>query len=354
MYQAFYKLHGKPFQLTPDPAMLFPSKGHRRAMSYLLYGFEQREGFVVITGAVGTGKTLLIQSLFEQLAHRNIVIASIASANLDGDDILPAVASAFDLPYEQRSKESLLQDVKRYLISLQSRQTHALLVVDEAQTLTFAALEMLRIVSNFQFNGHALLQIFLVGQTELRRTIISNHMEQLRQRIIASHRLDPMSEEECCAYILHRLRAVGWSNDPAMTPEIFSGVYRASRGIPRKINLIMDRLLLNGYLEGLHDLSAAELTMVLDEINEEMAGVPSTLEAPVELDDLDLTRGAAPEKREGSQAELDFQRDKILLQLLREEVRRREMRQGAAPASSAMDQAEDLNPHYPRSGQEGK
>ncbi|MEO7072624.1 MAG: AAA family ATPase, partial [Rhodanobacter sp.] len=108
MYQAFYKLHGKPFQLTPDPAMLFPSKGHRRAMSYLLYGFEQGEGFVVITGAVGTGKTLLIQKLFEQLRHRNIVIASIASANLDGDDILPAVAAALDLPYEQRSKEALL------------------------------------------------------------------------------------------------------------------------------------------------------------------------------------------------------------------------------------------------------
>ncbi len=353
MYQAFYKLHGRPFQLTPDPAMLFPSKGHRRAMSYLLYGFEQREGFVVITGAVGTGKTLLIQSLFEQLAHRNIVIASIASANLDGDDILPAVASAFELPYE-RSKEALLQDVKRYLLSLQARQTHALLVVDEAQTLTFAALEMLRILSNFQSNGHALLQVFLVGQTELRRTIVSNHMEQLRQRIIASHRLDPMSEEECCAYILHRLRAVGWSNDPVMTPEIFSGVYRASRGIPRKINLIMDRLLLNGYLEGLHSLGEEELTMVLDEINEEMTGVPSTLEAPVELEDSNLTRNAAAQKQESAQPELDFQRDKILLQLLREEVRRREMRQNAPAASSAVDHAKNLPKHYPSAGQEGK
>src|SRR5690349_12756823 len=235
MYQAFYKLRGKPFQLTPDPGMLFPSKSHKRAMAYLLYGFEQGEGFVVITGAVGTGKTLLIQKLFEALAHRNIAVASIASANLDGDDILPAVASALDLPYEGRSKEALLQDVKRHLISLRARLTHALLVVDEAQTLTPAALEMLRILSNFEFKGRALLQVFLVGQTELRRIIVSNHMEQLRQRIIASHRLDSMSEEESRAYILHRLHAVGWNNDPELTPDVFAGIYLASRGIPRKI-----------------------------------------------------------------------------------------------------------------------
>ena len=123
MYQAFYKLQGKPFQLTPDPAMLFPSKGHKRAMAYLLYGLEQGEGFVMITGAVGTGKTLLIQKLFEELAHRNIAMASIASANLDGEDILPAVASAFELTYEGRSKEALLQDVKQHLIKLRDRHS---------------------------------------------------------------------------------------------------------------------------------------------------------------------------------------------------------------------------------------
>ncbi len=144
----------------------------------------------------------------------DIAIASIASANLDGEDILPAVASAFALPYEGRSKEALLQDVKQHLITLRGRHSHALLVVDEAQTLTAAALEMLRILSNFEVNGHALLQVFLVGQAELRRTIVSNRMEQLRQRIIASHKLEPMGAEESRDYILHRLRAVGWNNDP--------------------------------------------------------------------------------------------------------------------------------------------
>ncbi|KZC22019.1 ATPase [Rhodanobacter thiooxydans] len=352
MYQAFYKLRGKPFQLTPDAGMLFPSKGHRRAMAYLLYGFEQGEGFVVITGAVGTGKTLLIQKLFEELAQRNLAVASIASANLDGDDILPAVAAALALPFEGRGKEALLQDVKRHLISLHARQTHALLVVDEAQTLTPAALEMLRILSNFEFRGRALLQVFLVGQTELRRIIVSNHMEQLRQRIIASHRLDPMSEEESRAYILHRLHAVGWNDDPELAPDIFTGVYLASGGIPRKINLVMDRLLLHGYLEELHSLDQTELAIVLDEIHEEMAGAPATLEAPAVPGDLDLTRAVVPSDPESALAALDLERNRIMLQLLREEVRRREVLLAAPPQASIAHEA--VIADTLRSGQENQ
>src|SRR5574337_511490 len=233
MYQTFYQLNGKPFQLTPDPQLLFPSKGHKRAMSYLLYGLEQGEGFVVITGAVGTGKTLLIQMLFERLANRNVATAGIASANLDGDDVLPAVAAAFSLPYDGRGREALLQDIRQHLLSLRAHHTHALLVVDEAQMLTPAALEMLRILSNLELKGQALLQVFLVGQTELRRIMVSHHMEQLRQRIIASYRLEPMGEEECQTYIQHRLRMVGWRKDPELSADIFPEVHRASRGIPR-------------------------------------------------------------------------------------------------------------------------
>lgn len=354
MYQAFYKLRGKPFQLTPDPGMLFPSKGHKRAMSYLLYGFEQGEGFVMITGAVGTGKTLLIQKLFEELAHRNIVVASLASANLDGEDILPAVASALDLPYERRSKEALLQDLKQHLISLHARHTHALLVVDEAQTLTPAALEMLRILSNLELKGHALLQIFLVGQAELRRIIVSNHMEQLRQRIIASHRIEPMAEEECRAYILHRLRAVGWNNDPELAPEIFSVVYQASRGIPRKINLIMDRLLLHGYLEELHGLNLAALTMVLDEMDEEMAGVPPTLEVPAVLQNQRLPSTTTAAELDTELAALELKRNDMLLQLVREEIRLKRMLQPRMSPAPATDGTVIDDVRFPRSEQERK
>ena len=369
MYQAFYKLHSKPFQLTPDPAMLFPSKGHKRAMSYLLYGLEQGEGFVMITGAVGTGKTLLIQKLFEELTHRNIAIASIASANLDGEDILPAVASAFALSYEGRSKEALLQDVKQHLIALRERHSHALLVVDEAQTLTAAALEMLRILSNFEVNGHALLQVFLIGQAELQRTIITHRMEQLRQRIIASHKLEPMGAEECRDYILHRLRAVGWNNDPELAPGLFAGVYLAGRGIPRKVNLIMDRLLLHGYLEELHSLGQAALTVVIDELHEEMADVPPTLEAPMTSQGMtaqsmtsqsaDPAVAAVAPGREAELIALDLkQRNNIVLQLMHENIRLRGMLHATpapAPApASATDGARADNVRHGRSRRKRK
>lgn len=338
MYEAFYKLRGKPFRLTPDPAMLFPSKGHKRAMSYLLYGFDQGEGFVMITGAVGTGKTLLIQKLMQELAQRNIAVASIASANLDGEDILPAIASQMDLPYEGRSKEALLQDLKRHLTALCARHSHALLVVDEAQTLTPSALEMLRILSNMQLGGRALLQIFLIGQTELRRTIISNRLEQLRQRIMASYRLEPMEADESRAYILHRLRAVGWNNDPKLSPEVFAGVHNASRGIPRKINVIMDRLLLYGYLEELHSLDQAALATVLEELRDEMPEVPQTLEPAPVTRARDVPHAAPAAEHENELATLEHMRNKILLQLMREEIRLKEMLQPASAPEPAVEE----------------
>lgn len=338
MYQAFYNLHGKPFQLTPDAAMLFPSKGHKRAMAYLLYGLEQGEGFVMITGAVGTGKTLLIQRLLEDVAHRNITMASIASANLGSEDILPAVASAFGLPYEGRSKEALLQELKKYLMGLRERHAHALLVVDEAQTLTPAALEMLRILSNLELEGRALLQVFLVGQSELRRLIIDNRMEQLRQRVIVSHRLEPMGAEESQAYILHRLQAVGWNRDPDLAPEVFASVYQASRGIPRRINLIMDRLLLHGYLEELHALDGPAVTTVLDEIRDEMPDMPSTLEAPALPDNpAPPAPAGTPSAKDGQFGMLEINANKVLLRLMRETIRLRQTIRDRRSVTSAPD-----------------
>ncbi|MEO9077801.1 MAG: AAA family ATPase [Rhodanobacter sp.] len=335
--------------------MLFPSKGHKRAMSYLLYGLEQGEGFVMITGAVGTGKTLLIQKLFEELTHRNIAMAGIASANLDGEDILPAVASAFELSYEGRGKEALLQDLKQHLITLRERHSHALLVVDEAQTLTSAALEMLRILSNLEVNGRALLQVFLVGQAELQRTIIDNRMEQLRQRIVASHKLEPMGAEECREYILHRLRAVGWNNDPELAPEIFAGVYQAGRGIPRKVNLIMDRLLLHGFLEELHSLNQAALTVVVDEIREEMADVPQTLEAPMTPQRRDPAFPITPSERDAELTELDLkQRNNIMLQLMHENIQLRKMMKTVPLPTAAADDAAVANPRHGRSRRKHK
>jgi putative secretion ATPase (PEP-CTERM system associated) len=343
MYESYYKFQGKPFRLTPDPTMLFPSKSHKRAMSYLMYGFEQGEGFVMITGAVGTGKTLLLQKLFEDLAHRNVAVANIASANLDSDDVLPAVSSELNLPFEGRSKEALLHDLKQHLVARSARHARTLLVVDEAQTLTPAALEMLRILSNLEQRGRALLQIFLVGQSDLRHIIVANRMEQLRQRIVATFRLEPMEPDESRQYILHRLHAVGWKNDPRIDPAIFGGVHRASRGIPRKINQIMDRLLLFAYLEEQHVLDQTALTTVLNELGEEMPEVPQTLEPTVPLRSVAAALAPAAE-HESELATLEHQRNKILLQLMHEEQRMRQILEAGsspAPVDPAVMQAEE-------------
>ncbi|HYW75956.1 MAG TPA: XrtA/PEP-CTERM system-associated ATPase [Gammaproteobacteria bacterium] len=270
MYESFYGLNRRPFQLMPDRRLLYPSEGHRRALSYLLYGLEQREGFVVITGDVGTGKTLLIQTLFAELEERPLATARLAAANLDAQAVLPMVAAAFGRPYEGRSKAALLQDLEATLLEDPAYREGALLVVDEAQTFSPQALEELRILSNMEAGGRALMQLFLIGQTEFKRLLSEPSMAQLRQRVIASHHLDPLSAGETRDYIVHRLEASGWMDDPVLDPEIFDVVYRWSAGVPRRINWVMDRLFLYGYLEERHSLYGDDLRTVMQELENEI------------------------------------------------------------------------------------
>jgi putative secretion ATPase (PEP-CTERM system associated) len=274
MYEEFYKFSGKPFQLTPDVRFLFPSAGHKRALSYLLYGLEQREGFVVITGDVGTGKTLLIQALYKELSGRHMLTANIASANLDAPDVVPAVASAFGQNIQGRGKVALIEDLKRDLLLSCQQGEGALLIVDEAQTLTPAALEELRVLSNMEVGGRALVQIFLVGQTELLATVRGGRMEQLKQRVIAWYKLEALSEEETRNYIIYRLRAVGWRNAPGIAQDVFGLVHQWTGGVPRRINMLMDRVLLYGYLEELHFIDRQSMQIVIGEMEEEMGGAP--------------------------------------------------------------------------------
>lgn len=268
MYESFYNLTAGPFQLMPDPRFLFPSKDHRRALSYLLYGLQRREGFVVITGDVGIGKTLLVQTLIGDIGRRNLSVVRVAMANLDADGVLPMVASAFGLPHEARSKIGLLNDLVAKILPTYNRG--ALLIVDEAQTCTPAALEELRAISNLQARGRALLQVFLVGQTDLRATLARPNMEQLRQRVITSHHLRPLDVAELSEYVQHRLTAAGWRSDPAFAEAVYPRVHAWSRGVPRRINLLMDRLLLYGYLEELHELGEPDVQIVIDELDAEL------------------------------------------------------------------------------------
>lgn len=271
MYEAYFKLRSKPFQLNPDPAFFFGSRGHRRAMAYLEYGLHQSEGFIVITGEIGAGKTTIVRSLLEHLDPAKVVAANLVSTQIGADDILRMVAAAFGIPNRHLDKAGLLLALETFLVTTTAAGKRALLIVDEAQNLTPSAVEELRMLSNFQLEDHALLQSFLVGQPEFRDIMQGAEMQQLRQRVIASYHLGPLDAEETRAYVEHRLRHVGWTDDPSFTPEAFARIYTQSGGIPRRINTLCDRLLLAAFLGERHQIGEAEVREVIDELKEEFA-----------------------------------------------------------------------------------
>lgn len=269
MYEAYYGLRDKPFRLRPDPVFFFGSKGHKRAMSYLEYGLSQGEGFIVITGEVGAGKTTLVRKLFNKLDSSQIVFAHLVNTHLDPENTLKMVAGAFGLPFEDASKAALLTRLEQFFRQCERKGQRALLVVDEAQNLAPKTLEELRMLSNFQTGDKSLLQTFLLGQPEFRVTLHSESMLQLRQRVIATYHLGPMDDEETRTYIEHRLRTVGWENDPSFNAAAHAAIFAYTGGIPRKINALCDRLLLMGYLEELRAFAANEVEEVIRDVQEE-------------------------------------------------------------------------------------
>ena len=279
MYESFYGLSAKPFQLRPDPHFFFGSKGHKRAMAYLEYGLSQGEGFIVITGEIGAGKTTLVRNLFCQLEPEKFVAAQIVNTRLNSEDSLRSVVAAFGLPYEDASKTTLLNRLEQFLKQCDLQGKRALLVVDEAQNLSHQTVEELRMLSNFQTADKSLLQTFLLGQPEFRQTLLSSDMQQLHQRVIATYHLGPMDAAETRAYVEHRLHTVGWQGDPALTDGAFMAIHEYSGGIPRKINTLCDRLFLMGYLEELHAFDTAEVAEVIRDIRMEFA-LPHTAHVP--------------------------------------------------------------------------
>ncbi|CAG9933525.1 XrtA/PEP-CTERM system-associated ATPase [Candidatus Nitrotoga arctica] len=271
MYESYYGLSAKPFQLKPDPQFFFGSRGHKRAMAYLEYGLSQGDGFIVITGDVGAGKTTLVRSLFCKLESEKIQAAQIVNTNLDADDTLRMVVAAFGLPYEDDSKASLLTRLEQFLRQCDQKGKRALLIVDEAQNLSHQAVEELRMLSNFQTADKSLLQIFLLGQPEFRKTLLRRDMQQLQQRVIATYHLGPLDALETKDYIEHRLHTVGWNGDPSLSEDAFFEIYNFTGGIPRKINTLCDRLFLMGYLEERHNFRSSDVTEVLGDIQQELA-----------------------------------------------------------------------------------
>jgi len=272
MFHDFYGLTGKPFQLTPDPAFYFRSLTHRKALSYLGYGLAQGEGFIVITGEVGAGKSTLVAHLMGTVDPNRLTVAQIVTSKLDEEEIVHVVARSFGLAIEGHDKASALGTLEGFLHEQARSGKRCLLVVDESQNLSVSALEELRMLSNFQLGSHPLLQTLLLGQPEFRVTLQSNPgLEQLRQRVIAAHHLEPMEKSEIEPYVVHRLKTVGWNGNPAFDQRVFAELYAASGGIPRRVNQIANRLLLFGAVEQRSRIDSAMLKAVIDEMNGERA-----------------------------------------------------------------------------------
>lgn len=284
MYDQFYGFTGRPFQLTPDPHFYFESGTHRKAMSYLGYGLAQGEGFIVITGDVGAGKTTLVGHLMNTIDANRLTAVKLVSTQVEGDDLLRLVAEQFGIEWEGESKAELLRSMEQYLREQARAGKRTLLIVDEGQNLAISALEELRMLSNFQLGGHSLLQIFLLGQPEFRQTLFhSPTLEQLRQRVIATHHLDPMEPEEVEPYILHRLGKVGWTGNPSFSPDAFEEIYDYSEGVPRKLNVLVSRLLLYGAVEQMTRITAQNVRSVVAEIEADRGIDASTL-APLPVE----------------------------------------------------------------------
>ena len=283
MYEPYYGFSAKPFQLKPDPRFFFGSKGHKRAMAYLEYGISQGEGFIVITGEVGAGKTTLMRNLFRSLEKEKIVAAQIVNTHVGSDDILRLVAAAFGVEYQDANKATLLTRFEKFLRQCDQQGKRALLVVDEAQNLAASAVEELRMLSNFQTDEKSLLQTFLLGQPEFRKTMLSEDMKQLLQRVIASYHLGPLDVTDTRLYIEHRLQTVGWENDPVILAEAFEQIHQYTGGIPRKINSFCDRLFLMGYLEQLHTFGGTEVGQVIADIKQEFE-LPNDESEPQSVD----------------------------------------------------------------------
>ncbi|MCX7088108.1 MAG: AAA family ATPase [Methylococcales bacterium] len=271
MYQAFYNLSKKPFQLNADIAFFYESVEHKRAKLYLNYGLSQGEGFVIVTGAPGMGKTMLIKELCEGLKLKdNVVIGLIVTSQLGAHDILRVLAEIFTIKYEN-NKAALLNQLQLFFREKAKEGKRVVLFVDEAQNLPKESLEELRMLLNFEIEANVFFQVFLIGQEELGRKLYAEDMKQVRQRVTATYHLKALTEDESKNYILYRLNKAGWRENPLITNAAFEAIYQFTRGVPRLINTFCDRLLLYGFLEELTVIDLVDAQKVFSDFVEESA-----------------------------------------------------------------------------------
>ncbi len=296
MDDAHWGLTDRPFQLTPDPRFWFETATHRKAMAYLGYGLAQGEGFIVVTGDIGAGKTTLLGHLLETIDHQRLNAIKLVSTAIEADDLLRICATQLNVDPTGLTKADLLVAIERGLHAVARTGRRTLLIVDEAQALPVSAVEELRMLSNFQAGGHALLQILLLGQPEFRNRL--HGLEQLRQRIIAIQHLDPMEEHEVADYIAHRLSVVGWTGRPDFASDAFAAFYEGSGGVPRRLNLLAGRVMLHAALTDLDMIDGATVRQVIADLAADLpapasssVATPAVATEPADSPDL----GVSPE-----------------------------------------------------------
>jgi general secretion pathway protein A len=280
MYIEHFRLTGQPFQLTPDARFWFESRTHRKAMAYLGYGLAQGEGFIVVTGEIGAGKSTLVQHLLANIDRARLNAISLVSTQVEGDDMLRLAAQGLGIATGAVEKARLLDAVEDRLEQEFRAGKRTLLIVDEAQNLPVSALEELRMLSNFQIAGKALIQIFLLGQPEFRDKLASPGLEQLRQRVIATHHLDAMGADEVEAYVCHRLGVVGWQGRPGFSADAFVTIHAETAGIPRRVNQLANRLMLSAAVEGEDRIDARTVSLVAADLSADAPFAESAQPAP--------------------------------------------------------------------------
>jgi general secretion pathway protein A len=248
MYNEFFGLKEKPFNVTSDPNFLFLSRVHKEALSHLLFGIRERKGFLEITGEVGAGKTTLCRALLNQL-DKNTRTAFIFNSTLPGRQLLQAIFEDFGLTVERRNRATLLNQFNRFLIDELGKGNNVVLIVDEAQNLRPSLLEEIRLLSNLETDKDKLLQIVLVGQPELRDKLNSPNLSQFKQRIAVRFHITPLEADEIGTYINHRLTVAGSTGEIVFLPEAIDRICSFSGGIPRLINMICDKALLAAYVK---------------------------------------------------------------------------------------------------------
>jgi len=251
MYEAFYGLREKPFNLTPDPKYLYLSDKHKEAFAHLLFGIKNRSGFVMVTGEIGTGKTTICRNLLNQL-DKETDLAFVFNPSLNPIELLKKVCAEFRIETEARNILDLTEALNAYLLEAAAKGRSCVLVIDEAQNLTPAVLEQIRLLSNLETETEKLLQIILIGQPELLEKLAMSELRQLNQRITARYHLKPLSQQETLQYIAYRLHVAGGRKKVYFAPSAIRAVYKASGGTPRVINAICDRALLIGYTKSAH------------------------------------------------------------------------------------------------------